>query len=136
MNQQTLGAALETLFERSFVQKVTAQALATGDVDNPAWSALATEVQVQVQQVSAQETVARADDYELRLTHQAFANANSAFVIGGRIVETHRLDETGAWNAVTSGAQTWLILGIAKVRGVPEPWGQVRLDLHLMTAVS
>ena len=134
MRQATLGSLLTDLYDLDFTHRVRVETLETGDVNNPGWETALAAVDLQVQQISGQERVARAEDYSLRLTHIAFADATDEVVIGARLVETYQLDEHGVWQAVAAAdAETWIVLGKEKIRGLPEPWNQVQYDLNQMT---
>jgi len=134
MRQATLGSLLSDLYDLDFTHRVRVETLETGDVNNPGWETALAAVDLQVQQISGQERVARAEDYSLRLTHIAFADATDEVVIGARLVETYQLDEHGVWQAVAAAdAETWIVLGKEKIRGLPEPWNQVQYDLNQMT---
>lgn len=135
MNQATLGSLLTDLYDLDFTHRVDIELQATGDVDAPAWAVTLEAFDLQVQQPTAQERLAKADDYGgMRVTHIAFCNDAEALVIGCRLVEKYRLDEQGHWDSVEAAdAEKWLVLGKEKIRGLPEPWEQVRLDLNQMT---
>ena len=134
MRQATLGSLLSDLYDLDFTHRVRVETLETGDVNNPGWETALAAVDLQVQQISGQERVARAEDYSLRLTHITFADATDEVVIGARLVETYQLDEHGVWQAVAAAdAETWIVLGKEKIRGLPEPWNQVQYDLNQMT---
>jgi len=134
MRQATLGSLLTELYDLDFTHRVRVETLETGDVDAPDWETALACLDLQVQQITGQERVSKADDYALRLTHTGFCDATDELVIGCRIVETHHLDEQGSWVAVASAdAEKWLVLGKEKIRGLPEPWNQVQLDLNQMT---
>ena len=134
MRQATLGSLLSDLYDLDFTHRVRVETLETGDVNNPGWETALAAVDLQVQQISGQERVARAEDYSLRLTHIAFADATDEVVIGAQLVETYQLDEHGVWQAVAAAdAETWIVLGKEKIRGLPEPWNQVQYDLNQMT---
>lgn len=134
MNQATLGDLLADLYELDFTHRVTIEVQETGDVDAPAWETAKEYWDLQVQQANAQERIAKAEDYEQRLTHMGFCNNDDNLVIGCRLVETYRLNEQGHWDSVAAAdAEKWLVLGKEKIRGLPEPWDQVRLDLHQIT---
>jgi len=134
MRQATLGSLLGDLYDLDFTHRVRVETLATGDVNNPDWETALAALDLQVQQVTATERVAKAEDYSLRLTHIAFADASAAVVIGSRLVETHHLNEQGDWDTVAAAdAEKWIVLGKEKIRGLPEPWDQLQLDLNQMT---
>jgi len=134
MRQATLGSLLTDLYDLDFTHRVRVETLATGDVNNPAWATALAALDLQVQQLSGQERVARAEDYALKLTHIAFADTAAEVVIGARLVETHHVNEQGVWEAVAAAdAETWIVLGKEKIRGLPEPWDQVQYDLNQMT---
>ena len=134
MRQETLGSLLGELYDNDFTHRVRVETLETGDVDAPDWETALVSMDLQVQQTSAQERIAKADDYTLRLTHTGFCDATDELVIGCRLVETYQLDEEGHWQAVADAdAEKWLVLGKEKIRGLPEPWDQVQLDLNQMT---
>ena len=134
MRQATLGSLLGDLYDLDFTHRVRVEVQETGDVNAPGWETALAAYNLQVQQVTAYERLAKAEDYTLRLTHIAFADATAEVVIGARLVETHQLDEHGEWQAVADAdAEKWIVLGKEKVRGVPEPWNQVQLDLNQMT---
>jgi len=134
MRQATLGSLLSDLYDLDFTHRVRVETLETGDVNNPDWATALAALDLQVQQVSGQERVARGEEYALKLTHTGFANAADEVVIGSRLVETHHCNEQGMWEAVDADdAEVWVVLGKEKVRGVPEPWDQIQLDLNQMT---
>ena len=133
MKQHTLGTILGDLYEGDFSHRVSVQLEQTGDVDSPGWDTIVTGFDLQIQQASARDRVARAEDYSMNLTHVGFANDDDYLAIGARLVETHRWAEDGTWVGVADEGERWLILGKEKIRGLPEPWNQVRLDLHQLT---
>lgn len=133
MRQQTIGSFLGVLMTHSAYHRCRVETEETGDVNAPGWETALAAIDLSVQELTPRERVARADDYQPRVTHEGYCADATALSPGARLVETHRLHEDGSWQPVASAtAQTWQVLGKSYLPGVPEPHMQVRIDLHRM----
>ena len=137
MNQSTLGGQLAAQYPLDCNVKVSVQAQATGDVNVPTWSTLATGVIVELQALTAEARLREAAAYEQQITHQAFAVEASTLKIGHRLVETHRQNTAGAWVSISDGsALTLEILGKERVPALAGVNMQVRLALSQTNPVT
>ncbi|MFA5636878.1 MAG: hypothetical protein WC977_13355, partial [Anaerovoracaceae bacterium] len=69
--------------------------------------------------------------------HEAFCADNSDLTIGCRVIVTHNRQENATWSWVPSTEQTtYTVRGKQRVPGMPEPHGQVRLDLNQVTPTT
>jgi hypothetical protein len=83
------------------------------------------------------DRVARMDQYSNPLTHTCFCAAHEDLTHGCQLLETHRRTERGEWETIVAAdAQTYLVLGIERIPGVPAPYAQLRLDLWQMNAAK
>lgn len=131
MRQPTLTQELTDRFTEDLDTVCRVEAQETGDVNNPSWSTVAGAVACMVQQLSAEQRVAEAPDYEQRPTHQAFCLDADALQIGYRLVATQQRDQYGTLQALAGG--TYLILGKDAIAGGT---GQVRLALTQTSPVT
>jgi len=133
MKQPRLGGLLAELYQGGFTHRVDVQTLETGDVNNPDWLTVRRGMEVAVQMVNAGERLTRSEQYEMRTTHQAFCDDAPEVLIGTRWVEVARRFERGWVEVEPQVAHTWIVQGKDEIPGVPEPTGQVRVDLHQMS---
>jgi hypothetical protein len=129
-----LGAQLTALHVDTFDTLCTLEAQATGDVNAPTWAAVQTRFALRLEDASVQERQAHQATYSNPLTHKAYCTDSEHLMIGYRLVETHR--KTGAgWVALATGAgETFLVLGLFRVPGMPAD-SKLRL-LHLWQVTS
>ena len=136
MRKQTLGAILEELFTGDFTSRLRVERIATTDTDEPAWSITERGFDALILQAGVRDRVARSNDYNHPLTHNGFCDVTDGINVGCRLIETHRKDEFDKWHPVASAdAQMFFVMGIERIPGMPEPYGQLRLDLWQMTEV-
>ena len=136
MRQHTLTSALNELYEFDFNMRFRVEAQASGDTNAPTWGTVLAAINGELQQLNAEARVKEAAAYEQTVTHQVFLQDSAYLKIGYRLVETHHKTDMGAWVAVSSGAEKWLIVGKEKVPAIPAVYTQVRLALSLYTKVG
>jgi hypothetical protein len=133
MRQHTLGSALESLLERSSQRRVRVEFLESGDTNAPDWETTLFEYHLHVQELSVRDRIERDAEYSPRQTHTGFGEYEDELTPGARLIETHRLRESGAWEPVMADdAQKWQVLGVMYLSGTPDPQSQVELHLHRM----
>lgn len=134
MNRASVGSTLTSLYKRSATSLLRVDVQRTGDADFPAWDPVVTGLTALVVQLDARQRQTRSEAYQNPVTHEAFCDDHADLVIGCRVIETHHKLENALWSWLPSTEQTtYLVRGKQKVPGMPEPHGQVRLDLNQVT---
>jgi hypothetical protein len=137
VRQATVGSTLATLYARSATVLLRIDVERTGDVDFPSWDPVASGVPALVLQLNADQRQRRSEGYSSPVTHEAFCDDQDDLMIGCRVVETHVRQEGAVWSWLPSTEQvTYLVRGKQSVPGMPEPHGQVRLDLNQVTPTA
>ena len=102
---------------------------------NPDASVVASQVQAVLVPADAREAEVAGEGYAHIPTHQAVVEANEEVRVGYWLTETYYRDEGEAWRAIPTAEQRrFLVLGVERVPGVPEPRNQWRLWLWEQTS--
>ena len=131
MNRASVGSTLTNLYQRSATSLLEIRHQATGDSNRPEFNPVATGHPALLLQLGARQRQSRAEAYSNTVTHEVYCEDHDDLEIGCRIRETHRKAENGEWMLLPGIEQTtWTVLGKQRLVGMPEPHGQVRLDLN------
>ena len=137
MNRASVGSTLTRLYTRSATSLLRVDVQRTGDADFPAWDPVVSDIPALVVQLDARQRQTRSEAYQNPVTHEAFCDDNDDIVIGCRVIVTHHKLENSTWAWLPSTEQvTYLVRGKQSVPGMPEPHGQVRLDLNQVTPTA
>jgi len=137
VNRASVGSTLTSLYTRSATSLLRVDVQRTGDADFPAWDPVASNIPALVVQLDARQRQSRSEAYQNPVTHEAFCDDNSDLTIGCRVIVTHNRQENATWSWVPSTEQTtYTVRGKQRVPGMPEPHGQVRLDLNQVTPTT
>jgi len=137
VNRASVGSTLTSLYTRSATSLLRVDVQRTGDADFPAWDPVVSNIPALVVQLDARQRQSRSEAYQNPVTHEAFCADNSDLTIGCRVIVTHNRQENATWSWVPSTEQTtYTVRGKQRVPGMPEPHGQVRLDLNQVTPTT
>jgi hypothetical protein len=136
MNRATVGTVLESLLtNHSASSLLEIEHQGTGDTNAPAFETAVTGHEALLLHLNARQRQSRAEAYSHPVTHEAYCEDTADLEIGCRVRETHRKAEGGTWEAVPREQQVrCTVLGKERIPGLPEPHGQVRLDLNQVSA--
>lgn len=131
MNRASVASTLTDLYSRSAASLLEIEHQGTAEGNAPAFSTVATDHPALLLQLNARQRQSRAEAYSSPVTHQAFCEDLADLEIGCRVRETYRKAENGTWVLIPRDQQVrCTVLGKERVPGLPEPHGQVRLDLN------
>ena len=137
MNRASVGSTLTNLYKRSATSLLRVDVQRTGDADFPAWDPVASNIPALVVQLDARQRQTRSENYQNPVTHEAFCDDHDDLVIGCHVIVTHNKLENAVWSWLPSTEQiTYFVRGKQRVPGMPEPHGQVRLDLNQVTPTT
>lgn len=135
MNQSSVGSMLVDLFDLDVNLRVRVDRADTGDEDAPGWKTASPVIDMMLEPAGVKDRQAGVmADYSHPVTQVAFCNADAALRVGCRLVEYARRRERGDFVRIPNEErQTYFVLAIERVPGVPAPFGQVKLDLWQMS---
>ena len=138
MKQYTISSILEHLFDLHYNYICSIKTMIQGpNSDNPPYGSTHTNnIKIQIHGLSGQDRVNRSALYNENVSHEAFMIYTEDVTIGSEIVLTHRILEKGTQELIKDQDQkTFKVTGITQIYGIPEPDGQILLDLSETSAI-
>jgi len=136
VRQRQRGQVLREMLQRDHNVRVRVQERETGDVNNPGWDTTIGRHEMLLSQASTRDLQARDREYSQPLTHVAYCDDHEDLLVGSRVTITAFRTDANAWNGLSADDPEYhyIIIGRREIAGVPEPHGQVKLELHRASA--
>ena len=103
--------------------------------NNPPWGSTITHnIPIQLHALNGQDRLNRSAIYDINVSHEAFLTRTDDVKIGSHITLTHIYLENGDTTEITHNNDVYQVVGIIPIYGVPQPQGQLMLDLSQVNA--